>query len=102
MSAVSGLTGTGKRLHVVETFNVIDMGSSLLLEPLPADNYTDETTLLAVAQVLVVHGLPDQITFDRDPRFVGSWSGRDFPTALMRFLLCLRIQADVCPPQRPD
>jgi len=94
--------GTGKRQHVVETLNVIDTGTSLLLESLPADDYTAETALLAVAQTLVVHGLPDQITFDRDPRFVGSWSGRDFPSALMRFLLCLGVQPDVCPPQRPD
>jgi hypothetical protein len=94
--------GTGKRQHVVETLNMIDMGTSLLLESLPAGDYTAETALLAVAQTLVVHGLPDQITFDRDPRFVGSWSGRDFPSALLRFLLCLGVQPDVCPPQRPD
>ena len=25
-----------------------------------------------------------------------------FPSALMRFLLCVGIQPDVCPPKRPD
>ncbi len=93
---------TGKRQHVVETLNVVDVGTSLLLESLPANDYTAETALQAVAQALVVHGLPDQITFDRDPRFVGSWSGRDFPSALSRFLLCLGIHIDICPPRRPD
>lgn len=93
---------TGKRQHVVETFNVVDVGTSLLLEALPANDYTAETALQAVAQALVVHGLPDQITFDRDPRFVGAWSGRDFPSALARFLLCLGIHVDICPPHRPD
>lgn len=42
------------------------------------------------------------LTFDRDPRWVGSASGRDFPSALQRFLLCLGIQPHICPPQRPD
>ena len=42
------------------------------------------------------------LTFDRDPRWVGSASGRDFPSALRRFLLCLGIEPQICPPQRPD
>lgn len=97
-----GADDTGKRQHVVETLNLIDTGTSLLLESLAANDYTAETALMAVGYALVAHGLPDKITFDRDPRFVGSWSGRDFPSALVRFLLCLGIEADVCPPQRPD
>jgi transposase InsO family protein len=42
------------------------------------------------------------LTFDNDPRFVGSPSGRDFPSALVRFLLCLGVQPNVIPPHRPD
>jgi hypothetical protein len=42
------------------------------------------------------------LTFDRDPRFVGSASGRDFPSPLRRFLLCLGIVPNICPPHRPD
>jgi len=42
------------------------------------------------------------LTFDRDPRWVGSASGRDFPAACVRFLLCLGIQPHICPPHRPD
>jgi hypothetical protein len=33
---------------------------------------------------------------------VGSASGRDFPSALRRFLLCLGIEPQICPPRRPD
>jgi hypothetical protein len=46
--------------------------------------------------------LPEALTFDRDPRFGGSWAGRDFPSALVRFLTCLGVEAQVTPPQRPD
>lgn len=42
------------------------------------------------------------MTFDRDPRFVGGATGRDFPSPLVRFLLCLGIQPNICPPHRPD
>jgi transposase len=47
-------------------------------------------------------GLPAMLTFDRDPRWVGSASGRDFPSAFVRFLLCLGIQPTICLPHRPD
>jgi Integrase core domain len=42
------------------------------------------------------------MTFDRDPRWVGGVSGRDFPSPLRRFLLCLGITPYICPPHRPD
>jgi hypothetical protein len=58
--------------------------------------------LLAVITFLRTYGLPAMLTFDRDPRWVGSASGRDFPSPFRRFLLCLGIQPNVCPPQRPD
>ncbi len=35
-------------------------------------------------------------------RSVGSASGRDFPSAFVRFLFCLGIQPNICPPHRPD
>jgi hypothetical protein len=55
-----------------------------------------------VAQFLREHGRPHMLTFDNDPRFVGSPSGRDFPSALVRFLLCLGVEPNVIPPHRPD
>lgn len=33
---------------------------------------------------------------------MGSWSGRDYPSALIRFLTCLGIVPNVCPARRPD
>ena len=46
-----------------------------------------ETTLEAVADLFVRQGLPQMLRLDRDVRFVGSPSGSDFPSALVR-LLC--------------
>jgi hypothetical protein len=91
-----------KQQHVVETFNVVDVGTSILLEAVVRDDFTSETALMAVTHTLLEHGRPDRVTFDRDPRCVGSWTGRDVPSPLVRFLLCLDIEVTVCPPQRHD
>jgi hypothetical protein len=56
----------------------------------------------AMVLALRVHGCPRAVRFDRDPRFIGSWSAGEFPSAFMRLLLCLDIQLQICPPQRPD
>jgi len=92
----------GKQQHVVETLNVVDVGTSIVVEAVVRDDFTNETVLWALTHTFLNHGLPERLTFDRDPRFVGSWSGRDFPSAVMRFLLCLGLDAQVCPAQRPD
>jgi hypothetical protein len=92
----------GKRQHVVEVLNTIDTGTSILLNAQVRADFTAETTLEAVVQTLQMHGLPDVLTFDRDPRFVGAASGRDFPAPFVRFLTCLGVEVDICPPQRPD
>jgi hypothetical protein len=93
---------TGKRLHVVETLNCIDCGTSILLDAQVRDDFTEETALIAVADLLRTHGVPQVLTIDRDPRFVGSPHGRDFPSPLIRFLTCVGVEVTVCPPQRPD
>jgi hypothetical protein len=56
---------------------------------------------VAIARTLQTYGLPDQVTLDRDPRWVGSPSEREFPSAFLRFLLCLGIAPVVCPPHHP-
>jgi hypothetical protein len=81
---------------------VVDVGTSIVVEAVVRDDFTHETVLWALTHIFLAHGLPERLPFDRDPRFVGSWSGRDFPSAGMRFLLCLGLDARVCPPQRPD
>jgi len=92
----------GKRQHVVETCNFIDAGTSILLQAQVRDDFRAETAFDAVVAFLRGYGLPRMFTFDRDPRWVGSQSGRDFPSALRRFLLCLGIHPNVCPPHQPQ
>lgn len=92
----------GKQQHVVEVLNFVDAGTSILLSAQTHQDFHAETAFEAVVHFLRKYGLPAMLTFDRDPRWVGSSSGRDFPSALRRFLLCLGIEPNVCPPQRPD
>jgi transposase InsO family protein len=92
----------GKRQHAVETLNCVDCGTSLLVDARVQDDFTEETVLATVADLLRAHGLPEEVTVDRDPRFVGSASGRDFPSPFVRFLTCLGVAVRVIPPDRPD
>lgn len=92
----------GKRQHVVETLNIIDTGTSILLDAHVRADFTAETALEALAQTLAKYGCPTSITLDRDPRWVGSPSGSDFPAALLRFGACLGIKFSVCDPQQPQ
>ncbi|MBO0792973.1 MAG: transposase, partial [Ktedonobacteraceae bacterium] len=92
----------GKQQHVVEVFNFVDAGTSLLLKAQVSTDFHAQTALEAVLNFLRTYGCPHQMTFDRDPRFTGGTTGGDFPSPLIRFLLCLGIQPNVCPPHRPD
>ena len=92
----------GKRQHVVEILNCVYAVTSILIEAEVRDDFTEETALEAVADLLRTHGLPQTLTIDRDPRFVGSPSGWDFPSPFLRFLTCLGIEVIICPPHRPD
>jgi len=86
----------GKQQHVVEVFNFVDAGPSILLDAQVQADFHAQTALEAVIQFLQRYGLPPKITFDRDPRFVGGPTGRDFPSPVIRFLHCLGIQPNVC------
>jgi hypothetical protein len=92
----------GKQQHVVEVLNAVDAGSSVLIAAQVRDDFTADTTLQALADTFRVHGLPDRVTVDRDPRFVGSTRQRDCPSPLERFCLCLGVAVTVLPPRRPD
>lgn len=92
----------GKWQHVVETLNIIDMGTSILLDAHVRSDFTAETALEALALTLAKHGQPEKITLDRDPRWVGSPAGSDFPAALLRFGACLGIEIEVCDPHHPQ
>jgi transposase InsO family protein len=92
----------GKQQHVVETLNVIDVGTSVLLAAHVAADFTAETALRAVAETFQQHGLPRAIRLDRDPRWVGAPQGSDFPSALLRCCRSLGISVLVCDPHHPQ
>jgi len=71
----------GKRQHVVEVLNTVDMGTSVLVEAQVRADFTAETTLAEIATLLRTHGCPQLLTFDRDVRLVSSPAGSDFPSA---------------------
>ena len=60
------------------------------------------TAIEALVYAWRAHGCPEAIRFDRDSRFIGAWSAGEFPSAWMRLLMCLDIELQICPPQRPD
>jgi transposase InsO family protein len=80
----------------------VDAGTSTLLDTQIREDFHAQTALQAVVHFLQRYGVPPKLTFDRDPRLVGAATGRDFPSPLVRFLLCLGITPNVCPPHRPD
>ena len=92
----------GKRQHVVEVLDTVDAGTSILLGAQVRPDFTAETALHAVAELVQQHGLPTAITIDRDVRLVGAPQQRDFPSPFVRFWLCLGVAVTICPPQRPD
>jgi hypothetical protein len=81
---------------------MLDVGTSIALRVEQGLNYTAETVFTPVVETLREYGLPDLVGFDRDPRFVGSASGRDFPSPFVRFWHCLGVAVSICPPKRPD
>jgi len=95
-------SGEGKRQHVVEVCNFVDAGTSILLWAQAREDFHAETALLALVSMLRHYGCPRLVTLDHDPRWVGSQSGRDFPSALRRFLLCLGITPNICPVHQPQ
>ncbi|MHB8624821.1 MAG: integrase core domain-containing protein [Aggregatilineales bacterium] len=95
-------SGDGKLQHVVETFNVVDVGTSMVVAATVSASFNAETVLEAAVEVLETNGVPRMVTVDRDTRFVGSASGKDFPSAFVRFWQCLDVAVNICPPHRPD
>src|SRR5205085_11665918 len=92
----------GKRRHVVEVLNTVDMGTSVLVQAQVRADFNAETTLAEVASLLRTHGRPQQLTFDRDVRFVSSPQGSDYPSALVRFCHCLGVAVRICDPHHPE
>jgi hypothetical protein len=91
-----------KRQHGLEVFNVVDRGSSACIDTPPSAQFDAEQALLSMAAVLQHHGVPRCVSYDRDPRLVGSAATDGCPSAFTRFLLCVGCAADILPPRRPD
>jgi hypothetical protein len=89
-------------MHVVETLNAVDAGTSVVLSAQVRPDFTAETAVLALVEVLQTYGVPTGITIDRDPRFVGSPQQRDFPAPFVRFWLNLGVTVHICPPHHPQ
>jgi len=85
----------------VEFMSVVDRDTSILVSTAATEHYTAETAPLAVAQLLLMCGLPSKLRFDNDPRFVGNWRTDGLPSPLMRFLLCLGVEPDLVEPGKP-
>jgi transposase InsO family protein len=92
----------GKKQHVVETLNIIDHGTSILVAHHVRSDFTAETALASVAQTFREQGLPTSITLDRDTRWVGAPQGSDFPAALVRFCQSLGVAVFLCDPHHPQ
>lgn len=94
----------GKQQHHLEIFNVVDQGSSYWLHAEVRSDFTAETVIEAFVHAMQRWGVPQQITLDRDPRFVGSPQGSDFRSALLRFGSCLGIEGRgiASPPGEPS
>jgi transposase InsO family protein len=99
---VDATAPTEKRQHLVEVCNFVDAGSSRLLSAQVHEDFHAETAFDAVVQFLREYGLPDLLTLDRDVRWVGSATQRDFPSALIQFLWCVGVQPNVLPPHHPE
>lgn len=87
---------------ILEFFLVVDRGTSRVVYLEGSEGYHAETALEAIARLFTLHGLPKRLRFDRDTRFVASWTSDSYPSALVRFLWALGVTPIICPPRRPD
>ena len=85
-----------------EFFLVVDRGTSRVVHVEGCEGYRADTALLAVIRLFSLNGLPKRLRFDRDPRFVWSWSADSFPAPLVKLLHVLGVEPIICPPRRPD
>jgi hypothetical protein len=85
-----------------EFFLVVDRGTSRVVYLAGCEGYRADSALLAVFRLFLLNGLPKRLRFDRDPRWVWSWSADGYPAPLVRFLQVLGVEPVICPPRRPD
>ncbi len=76
----------GKKQHGIQSFNIVDMGTSRVVAAHVSAELTAETTIRALAETFQTHGRPDGITMDRDTRLVGSREAQRFSFRHTSFL----------------
>lgn len=81
-----------------EFFLVVDRGTSRVVYLEGCEGYRADTALAAVFKLFLLCGLPERLRFDRDPRFVWSWSADSFPAPLIKLLYVLGVEPVICPP----
>jgi transposase InsO family protein len=93
----------GKQHHWIEVCNFVDAGSSRLLSAQVREDFHAETAFDAVIHFLQKSGLPAMLTMDRDVRWVGSATQRDFQiTRCFSFFDFVGVQPNVLPPHHPE
>ena len=93
---------SAKQAHAGEVFDAVAVGTSRWLMGEPSATDTAATVFAPLLHLLQPIGLPPRVRLDRDPRFLGSTSLRDFPTPFLRYWYALGVQPVVNPPRRPD
>jgi len=101
-AATVGADPDGKRPHVVEGFDAVAVGTSILIAAAARADCTMATAIEPAAAIVTEQGWPHRVTIDRAPRFVGETAQRASPSALVRCWLCLGGEVHSCPPRRPD
>jgi hypothetical protein len=89
-------------MHGGQTLNTVDVGTSLLVDAQGRPDFSMATAIEAMAATLQTTGLPEQITFDRDARFVGSTQHRGLSVPVPAPVAVPGRAITLCPPRRPD
>jgi hypothetical protein len=84
----------GKQQHVVEVLDAIDVGTSILIAAEARADFTMATAIETAAAIVTEQGLPDRVTIDRDPRFVGDSHQLDLSLGILTLLVVLGSRGD--------
>ena len=91
-----------KQANALEVFNVVDQGSSAVINSVASAHIDAEEALRMMEATFRRDGVAYCVSYDRDPRFIGSQSTDGYPSALTRYLLCVGCTPEILPPRRPD
>ena len=69
----------GKQMHVVEACNVVDVGTSILLDAHVRADFTAETALMCIVESFQKHGLPHKLLWIEIPVGSATHEAATFP-----------------------